>query len=138
MKKSVSLSLAIAGVLAVLAVPVLIHAAGPQGNGFCPRGVPPFMAEKYDADHDGKLSAAEEKTAWDAFMKQYDTNRDGKLSREEHQAVREGCRKAFFDSADKNKDGVLSREEFTAGGGNCPRGFGGPGPFGGRGRGPCY
>lgn len=138
MKKSVSFSLAIAGVLAALVVPVLIHAAGPQGKFFCPRGVPPFMAEKYDANRDGTLSPAEEKTAWDAFMKQYDTNRDGTLSREEHQALRESCKKAFFDNADKNKDGVLSQEEFAAGGQYRPGGLGGPGQFGGKGRGPCY
>lgn len=134
MKKSVSMPLTIAGILAILIIPIMIHAANGWGGTHCPAKVPPFFAEKYDADNDGKLSAAEEEKAMAAFMEQYDTDKDGTLSREEHQAFREEGRKAFFEKADTNNDGVLSQEEFEAAEMIFQKGTGGPGG-GGMGRG---
>ncbi len=138
MKKRFSLQLALAGIMAILVIPVVIHAAGYQKPWNCPTRVPMSFAGQYDADKDGTLSAAEEKSAQEAFMKLYDTDKDGALSREERQAARVDAHKAAFDRIDTNNDGVLSREEHDSAWQNRPRGFDGPGrAFMGRGQRPC-
>jgi hypothetical protein len=131
MNKRFLITLAFIGMFAFIASPALVRAAG---NDAPPPGppcgghphVPPFLAEKYDANHDGKLSDAEAKAAREAFLKQYDTDKDGKLSFEEMKAVHADAGKAFFAKADTNNNGVLSPDEFNAAWAKFPLGPMGP------------
>jgi hypothetical protein len=146
MKRTTMKTLVFAGLLALLIAPVVVRAAsddakpwGPPCGGHPP--VPPCFADKYDANHDGKLSDAELKAANEAFLKAYDTNKDGKISFEEMKAVHVDQGKAFFAAADTNKDGKLTPEEFNAEWAKMP-GPGGrmghhKGWFGGKGERPC-
>jgi hypothetical protein len=132
MKKTSMKTLVFVGILALLATPVIVRAVDNDGPPYGPRcgghpPVPPFFAEKYDANHDGTLSDAEEKTAQEAFMKQYDTNKDGKLSFDERKAVHADSGKAFFAKADTSHDGKLTPDEFNAAWAKFPIGPGGPG-----------
>jgi Ca2+-binding EF-hand superfamily protein len=114
MMKRLSTVVAVIGVLSVMIIPVSLHAAKDKERPCGPPRVPPFFAEKYDTDGDGKLSKAEEETAWKAFMEQFDTDKDGKISFEEGKAIHEAALDDFFDKADTDNDGLLTREELTA------------------------
>lgn len=147
MKKSTMVTLVFAGMLALLIAPAAVRAAtdearswGPHCGGNPP--VPPCLAEKYDANKDGKLSDAEAKAGREAFLKDYDKDKDGKISPEEMKAVHADMGKAFFTDADANKDGKLTPEEFNAAWAKMPAGPRGPmghhrGWFGGKGERPC-
>jgi hypothetical protein len=139
-------TLVFAGMLALLIAPVAVRAAsddaktwGPPCGGHPP--VPPCFAEKYDANHDGKISDAEAKAANEAFLKAYDKDKDGKISSEEMKAVHADAGKEFFAAADTNKDGMLTASEFNAAWEKMP-GPGGPrghhkGWFWNKGERPC-
>jgi Ca2+-binding EF-hand superfamily protein len=80
-----------------------------------------------DADHDGKVTAAEMDAAQKAMptsssespnkmtsadkIKVVDSNRDGILSADEHEA---GSRR-MFEKMDKDRDGTLTAAEISAG-----------------------
>ena len=129
MKKALMAAITVAGLLAGVILPGVINAGGFMGGPCGPPPVPPFIAEKYDADHDGKLSPDEDKAAREAFMKQYDADKDGRLSCEEMKKAGEDMHRAVFDKLDANHDKVLSWDEFKVFMEDCPGGFGpGPGP----------
>ncbi len=100
--------------LACLLVPGMAQAFGPGACGEGHPPLPPFIADQYDADGDGRLSAAEEETARQALLERYDTDGDGELSRTERQALMQASREAFVDRYDADGDGVISEEEHAA------------------------
>ena len=86
MKKSPSAVLAIAGLVgAGFAFQALAHDDHMQGEGMHGDGMPP-MFEKFDANHDGKLSKDEVRQGVDKMFAEIDTNKDGYISKEEMQA----------------------------------------------------
>ena len=77
------------------------HHRGHRGNG--------FMA-MMDSDHDGRISAAENK----AFFERMDINKDGFVDRADREARMQQRRQAWFNAADTDKDGKLSPAELDA------------------------
>jgi hypothetical protein len=131
MKRTSMKTLVFAGLLALLIAPVAVYAAGNDSKSWGPPcgghpPVPPFFAEKYDANHDGKLSDAEMKAANEAFLKAYDKDKDGRISFEEMKAVHVDEGKALFAAADTNKDGMITADEFNAQWAKMPGPGGGP------------
>ena len=76
--------------------------------------IPPFMAQKYDTDADGKLSDIERKAARAAIIEKYDVDGDGELSRKERRAVRDAAHDAFIERYDADGDGEVSEQEHDA------------------------
>ncbi len=76
------------------------------------------MLEKFDTDHDGKLSPDERKAIGEARFKKMDTDGDGFVSHDEAQAnaVKRATDRAerMFKAADADGDGKISRAEFDA------------------------
>ncbi|HEY8994687.1 MAG TPA: hypothetical protein VIM71_08505 [Lacunisphaera sp.] len=80
--------------------------------------------QQSDADHDGKVSAAEceaaqvthdkkmkvDKKATEVHLRQVDTDSDGQISAKENSAYE----KTSFARADKNNDGLLTEDEFES------------------------
>lgn len=93
-----------------------------HGKGMYRDGMPP-MFEKFDTNHDGKLSKDEVRAGVDKMFSEADTNKDGVISKEEmkahHQAIHEamhGRMQERWKAADKDGDGALSRAEAEAAG----------------------
>jgi hypothetical protein len=118
MKRTSMKTLVFASLLALLIAPAAVRAASDTTRSWGPPcgypPVPPCVADKFDANHDGKLSEAEAKAANEYFLKTYDTDKDGRISFEEMKAVHADEGKAFFTAADANHDGKLTAEEFSA------------------------
>lgn len=78
------------------------------------------MLEKFDTDHDGKLSPEERKAAGEARFKTMDADGDGFVSHDEAQAsaVKRATDRSerMFKAADADGDGKISRAEFDAAG----------------------
>lgn len=76
------------------------------------------MLEKFDTDHDGKLSPEERKAIGEARFKQMDSDGDGFVSHDEAQAsaVKRATERSerMFKAADADGDGRISRAEFDA------------------------
>jgi len=74
------------------------------------------MLERYDTDHDGKLTQAEINAGREKQLKQYDKNADGKLDLAEYQALwsdqmRERMVKSF-QRYDADGDGQVTLNEY--------------------------
>jgi len=71
-----------------------------------------------DANHDGKISAAEHAAHARAMFDRIDLNHDGMISRDEihaHvEAMRNEHRAKLFDRIDTNHDGMISKDELEA------------------------
>jgi len=83
----------------------------------------PPMFEKFDTNHDGKLSKDEVRNGVDKMFAESDTNKDGFISKEEmqahHKSMHEQMRtrmQEHWKAADKDGDGALSRAEVDAAG----------------------
>ena len=95
---------------------------GMHGGGMHGDGMPP-MFERFDTNHDGKLSKDEARAGVDKMFAEIDTNKDGFISKEEmqahHKAMREQMQSRMQERwkvADKDGDGALSRAEVDAAG----------------------
>jgi len=77
------------------------HHGGRHGGG--------FMA-MMDSDHDGRISAAENK----AFFERMDVNKDGYIDRADREMRAQQRRQEWFNAADTDKDGKLSQAELDA------------------------
>jgi hypothetical protein len=92
---------------------------GPGGPG--PRGLPPEILAKYDANKDGKLDQAERTAMRVDEFKAMDKSGKGKISKADFPAAIEAARDAkraereaaLFDKMDANKDGFVTAEEFA-------------------------
>jgi Ca2+-binding EF-hand superfamily protein len=123
MKKSLNTLFAIAGLLVAgsslqaMAQDNPMHGEGMHGDG------PPPMLERFDANHDGKLSKDEVRNGVDKMFTEIDSNKDGFISKEEmrahHKAMHEQMHSKMqerWKAADKDGDGALSRAELEAAG----------------------
>ena len=123
MKKSMTAVFAFAGLLgAVSSLQAIaqdnpMHGEGMHGDG------PPPMLERFDANHDGKLSKEEVRNGIDKLFTEVDTNKDGFISKEEmrvhHKSMHEQMRSKMqerWKAADKDGDGALSRAELETAG----------------------
>lgn len=123
MKKSVRAFFAVAGLLgAGFALQATAHDGHMHGEGMHGDRMPP-MFDKFDANHDGKLSKDEVRTGVDKMFAEIDTNKDGSISKEEmqahHKAMREQMKSRMqerWKAADKDGDGALSRAEVDGAG----------------------
>ena len=92
-----------------------------------PRGDGPMAAfERFDADGDGRVTAAEVEAFRTARFAEFDADGDGQVSRQEfmdHAAARAGERAGgMFDRLDADGDGILSRDALEARRGSWPGG----------------
>jgi Ca2+-binding EF-hand superfamily protein len=128
MKKSVSALFAIAGLLGAGSAPQAIaqdnpmHGEGMHGDDMHGDWTPP-MFDRFDTNHDGKLSKEEVRNGVDKMFTEVDTNKDGFISKDEmrahHKAMHEQMRSKMqerWKAADKDGDGALSRAELEAAG----------------------
>lgn len=123
MKKSIHALFAIAGVAgAGFALQATAHDGHMHGEGMHGDRMPP-MFEKFDANHDGKLSKDEVRSGVDKMFAEIDTNKDGFIGKEEmqayhksmHEQMRSGMQERWK-AADKDGDGALSRAEVDGAG----------------------
>ena len=98
------------------------HGEGMHGDGMQSGGMPP-MFEKFDNNHDGKLSKDEVHNGVDKMFSEIDANKDGYISKDEMQAHHKKMREQMqsrmqerWKAADKDGDGALSRAEVDAAG----------------------
>ncbi|MDP4157997.1 MAG: EF-hand domain-containing protein [Bacillota bacterium] len=108
----------------VLVACIATTAAFAQGMGPHPRGMDgphPGMMMKWDemdANHDGKISAAEHAAYAKARFDKLDANHDGVITKEEMHAHMEAMMRdhkaKMFDRMDANHDGMISRDEMEA------------------------
>ena len=121
MKKSVR-----AAIVALMGAGFALHAVAHDGHmhgeGMHGGGMPP-MFEKFDANHDGKLSKDEVQNGVDKMFSEIDTNKDGYISKDEMQAHHKKMREQMqsrmqerWKAADKDGDGALSRAEVDVAG----------------------
>jgi hypothetical protein len=86
---------------------MLRHALGDQR---CPEIVEMLWALANGSDMgpgEGWFHAGQGRYGWDWLAARYDADKDGRVSREEFRAPGE-----FFDRLDRNRDGVLTKEDF--------------------------
>jgi Ca2+-binding EF-hand superfamily protein len=101
----------------LLATAALLAAAGPSfAAGTAPSHTPTMMAAQ-DADQDGRLTLDEMRRARQQQVERFDADRDGKLSAAEYQtmwldAAQARLARAFAD--DKDHDGAVTADEMIA------------------------